>query len=464
MKHLPHVAFRLVGTAVAMIAFVALVAGIVHSHPLLDDYSLLYAAHLGESFLGGQILFYMQVHGRILATLLSSLLMHESVIQVLYRPFLLVFAALFIAILYRSFRTIGRMGPAMALLSGLVFVFCTFLMTRQPSTMYFWLSGVIVYQAAFILTVCCWILLHQTSLSHDHLDGMSIGKRMSIIVLGVCAVQFFELSALSLAPLAAVGAIASFRKRSRMETAFWAVFLLSIAVSFALNVFAPGNAIRAVQYAGQRTTGDLTHSFLSTLSAMGSFALSARVVPVLLLLTMTFPLASGSALRKGITAIHPAFHIAFMFWILFSFHFIYLFKLGGIPPYRVINFMNALLLFHTVLLGVSISARCSWAGLRTGGIELLTSIVLLSMLAMPSMLRTIYGDLIHGRMSSYDAQMNSRNELIRQCPDEICFVPALTDPPTSIVYQELPTDSLHGNSFYNRQLAHYHGKQWVFAR
>jgi hypothetical protein len=241
----------------------------------------------------------------------------------------------------------------------------------------------------------------------------------------------------------------------RLRLPWWYLWLLPLAldaVSFAIDVFAPGNARRAEVTGGlQLPFGPLLGSAAFSASALLEWVSSAPVLLGLLALVMLGAVASERLEPESIWRRAPwwvpAVVAAAGVWGAFFFtHWASGFTFRPGPPGRV---QNVVCLFALVTLAITaftvgVQRMHRYAGLGAqlapaGGWVVPLMLVLLF---GEGNVRRAYFDLVVGRAASYDRELTARYVALEEASTRRSPVvaPALTRIPATIFFRDIATD------------------------
>jgi hypothetical protein len=438
-----------------------------YAHPLLDDYSWPYVLSTTGSFIDTQILFYNTVNGRVLATLLSSFFLNPQTFFITNKIGLILYLSLFFLcfLLFISSLINGKFHNKIVVLGlssfSLVMVFPIL------STQFFWLTGVVVYQSAFMFTL---LFVYMSLVLFKSINDKTQLKNTFFLLylfVQVLSILFFEMSFIVISFFMFYAFIQVILNRQYGKAIF--INIVVVLAGLLINIKAPGNAIKEVQYSSLIQKYDLSYSILNSLKIFLKLVFSLKflliLIPHLLLLLY---LIKEEIKTKLILNLPSTIYIAMIPATFIGYHFTYSFMLGKSMPPRAENYVylvcEVLLLLCTISLSQSYKLKKALLSFHFTRVYMAFFLFTLILIIFPSGLRLIYGDLIHGRASEFSRTMHERYKLVKHCDEKICYVDVVKNPPKSILYQDLPQDSTSGNSFFNHQFAHYYGKDWVFAK
>lgn len=424
--------------------------------PQMDDYSWFYVQekYANDSFWASQTYFYKYVNGRVFATLISSVLMCKELLNAYNLIVLSVNISFFILLIYIIKQLVKSKTDSIYITAIFLLSFLAYI--KEPQSYLYWLSGMIVYQISTVFILIS-ILLYLKLLRKES-NNIDL---ILFIIVSSCSILIFEFSF----PVIILAVSVIFWLNTEKTTRNWRILILIsilLTIFFLLNLNAPGNLIKSLQYGSSKahnleeTASYLIQNIKAITTPKKALILSAWICFLLFMPISLKERKNGS--KEGLLVIL----ISFVYLLVLNLFYFY--KIGSPSPYRVDNFnlFWFLVIFSAgfLFLKPSIIEKLSKIKFKNN----LHFIFAVFLAYYSYNFRHILSDIIRGKSYSYYQQIKNRAEIINSCNEDICYVKPITNLPKTIIYVELPQDSLDANEFYCRQLAKFHNKKWVFQQ
>ncbi|MFM7681123.1 MAG: hypothetical protein ACKO7P_00035 [Bacteroidota bacterium] len=424
--------------------------------PQMDDYSWFYVKEIyaNDSFWTSQLYFFTNVNGRIIATLISSILMSRELLASYNFIVLILNVSFVLALTYLIKHFVKTKTNRIYVTTIFILVFLALI--KQPQSFFYWLSGMVVYQISTVFIIIS-LLLYLKIISKK-------GTKLDFVILIIVsnsAILLFEFSFFVL--IIALSIIFWLNNEKTVYNWITLILVIILLLSFFLiNLNAPGNFIKTLQYGTSRAydwsaaLNYVMNYFMLIIATKNILILSAWIL-FLFFMPIHFNERKNSISQSFLLMI-----ISFGF--ILSINFLYFYRLGVPTPDRVENFnlfwflisfsIGFIFLKPTLKQNLKNYKPLSAAHFLFAGILVLYSYNF----------RLVLSDLVRGRSYNYTQQIKTRVQNIDACNEEICYVKPIINPPKTIIYVELPSDSLDANEFYSRQQAAFYKKKWIFQQ
>lgn len=458
--------FRLIFYVICTLTVLPFLVLSAFNHPASDDYCYTNLVN-NEGFWGAQMYYYFNWTGRYTATFfltLNPIDFHDLVIYKILPIFLFLGSFLSIFLLIKKISP-KNLKQDQLTLSFLIFFLYIYYIPSMPEAFY-WRAGSVTYQLASITSLLFFaaILHMQQQLS---VPGRIIYTFIACI-LAVLTIGFNETSMVILLGIVFIWTLACFMLNKEKKVEMGIIFLFTAAAS-ATVILAPGNAIRMAE---KPEKFQLLFSLLGATKLTILFILNWIPMTVLLI-SLFSPVLNRMSKRLnnnlnswGFKLWHLAVSGLFLFGFIVLCFFPSFWSQGGRPPYRTINLIYLLFIFGTFFLTVWFfillqNKNFPVPKLSIKGQLFLSVIIIFLLFLKPNNIQEAYSDLLTGTAYRYHLEMEERYQLLENCSNESCTVPALENKPETILSSDLSDKPSHEGYYYNECLSYYFHKKRI---
>lgn len=422
-------------------------------HPNADDFAF-YNMTEEHGYYGAQIKWYREWTGRYFSTAILSLKVFLSNKLFFYRIFPIFLIASLVLGIYKSLCLIFENCKKNIFLQFSFIITATYFYL-MPSIFegLYWLSGSVTYQLANIFFI--WIIYFFIRAIRSN------GYKYFIISL--CLIIAFsglnETSLILLLYYQFCIIIYLIAFQIKFSAKFIAPFIITI-ICFITVYLAPGNAVRASM---MNTDKDLIFAIVKSTIALKAYL--GIWVPTILLIGITLvELISRHQFNKTnrIGKINTKFIMLVILlapWIGF---FISYWSMGWTPPKRTLN----LILFHFIIgvffclfhLAVKYRFRNQEFLTFSKPLKIILLIVIAVQLQKSNNIREAYTDLLLGKATKYNIEMNERAKRIVINDAETIIVSKIISRPKTIFGHDIDVESSH---WRNIILSDYYNKEAI---
>ena len=413
-----------------------------YSLPSTDDFckaSLSFGAYPQQqpSVLAVTWLYYSQWSSRWLTTLLQSSIMSHVNLAAAYGWLLILVMLANIGALGYFFKTIFQLRPTAALLAAGIFYAAYIASLSDPPQELYWLTGAIEYNLSFSTILLLVSLLYQ--------ESRQAWYYAAILLLSIAAPAQHEIAGIFLCGLLLT--VVAVLRLKKLPVRQWYLSLVGAALSLAVVVFAPGNAVRAAQE--HRHMWDIAHLPRWVVHAFyHSFSWPAS--PAILVAGLCIFILCQRQVNSSDTSDFPPSWLRFatfggMLFVVLEVAFIET-ATGVWVPYRVaawFQFMFWIFLVCFIAGGIPELYRVRFSGATNLGAFALLAIILLGC----TNFRVALEDL-HGPVQAWYRVGHSR---LQQHGSSLTFEP-VSSYPNLTFHQNLSSDP---RCFVNMCMAHY---------
>ena len=252
LKSMLRAASTFITPTVLIIFMAPFIALLFFSLPATDDFckaTLSFGQHPQQQpdVLSVTWLYYTRWSARWLTTLLQSLIMSHVELAAAYGWLLLMIVIANFGALWYFFRTIFRLRPANSLLAAGIFYAAYVASLSDPPQELYWLTGAIEYNLSFSTVLVLVSLLYE--------ERRKAWYYCTIVLLSIAAPAQHEIAGTFLCGLLFAGVLVL--RVKKLPARQWYVSLAAAALSQAVVLLAPGNAVRAAQE--HRQMWDVAH-------------------------------------------------------------------------------------------------------------------------------------------------------------------------------------------------------------
>jgi len=418
-----------------LLLFFPLVVLAFFNHPSADDYCYVVDV-FNRGFWASQLATYHNWTGRYTATFLlngSPILFGSFIGYQLVNVALLILTA--VAGVHFVKTILNKNSIDISVVAVSVCVLFLYLV-KMPSFVegFYWLAGAITYQLANIATLTVLIIVLNLRKQYSHLKVIA-AVCLCIIICGSNETSMLELlyilCALMAFEYASMGSIPKY---------YYLLLVVSL-IGAAVIIFAPGNAVRAAHFQGEK-------NILKALLLAGGVGFSRMqewLQDILILIVLFLPFlkqAEGSPNdQRKITPFILALYPLFIVGILIVGYFPAFWSIGFEPPTRTVNVLYWIFCFsclhYTILWIIYLKQKSAVFVVVPQFVLWILVFIAFRDLAPKNNLRTATMDLVSGRAMTYDGEMNERYaEMEKSKGGDVVFKP-LTVIPKSIFFVDI---------------------------
>ncbi|MDO5615677.1 MAG: DUF6056 family protein [Cruoricaptor ignavus] len=415
-----------------------------YNYPSADDFS--YAADAGKGFMERQISRYNTWTSRYMATALLTTSPLNFGSDGFFGIYTLVFILLFYIANGRILADIGISDKNTKLILNLSFISVYTLLQTSLVENYFWLAGSATYflpSIFFVIYISCLIRIYNENLILQN----SALALLSLFIIGGSSEILVGFSGI----LTGIFGIHYFIKSKKINIAY-AVFILFISLLVLFVALSPGNAARgAIKKENLSFLEVFMMSFNKLIIINLRYLIFGFLFFVLVFKALNFNLKIDKFVRN------PLLLFLFYNFLLFIGSFITIYKLTYYYPPRVENLLVFVSLIFIFILAYIFHERFSLK-IKNQYYRIVAIVVILVYLMIPknsyqkeSNLQLMYADIFERRAIQYKKQIAERKKMIKSCDD--CTVPAIKNPPKSILFKDITTDTKH---YINGSVSFFH--------
>lgn len=465
-KSISRYVFIFLVLALALLPFLGLA---FYNHPSADDfcYTILVNA---KGFWESQIFHYFNWSGRYLATALLTVNPIEHSSLAFYKLLPVFLFLTFALSIYLFLKTLLPKTDSLdiLLLASMIFFLYVY-QTPSIAEAFYWMSGSITYQLASILTLLLLTLVLHLKDQRNKLPKFWYSFFAGILCLAVVGLN--ETSLIILNGILFSSFLLDTYRNKQVDPILITLLIVTVAAS-AFSIFAPGNTER-MSFKPDKFKPWFSISF----SIKYTYYAILRWAPMTFILVLLWAgpltrigqdLQQRFSIRK-FSLLHIIIFGSFLVFLMILCYFPSLWAQGGPPPDRTVNVIfllyifgvfglaSALLLYlkNTFLARILFSSPVQFSAAILG-----VAFVFLTR----NNVRTVFNDLITGTAMRYDAEMEERYALLRQCTEATCIVPLLDNTPRTILAYDLATSSTSEEYYYNECLSDYFEKSSIMPR
>jgi hypothetical protein len=421
--------------AVLLLLFFPLVVLVFFNHPSADDYCYVVDVY-NRGFWASQWATYNNWTGRYASTFLlnGSPILWGSFAGYKLLSFVLLFLSA-VSCLYFVKTVLNKKSidvPVIAVSVCILFLY----LVKMPSLTegFYWLSGAITYQLGNIasLTVITMVLNFRKNYSHWKLLAAA---GLVIMICGSNETSMLEFVYILCAMMAF-----EYASTRSIPVHYFALLVVAL-IGASVIILAPGNAIRSANFEGKKNI------FIAMMFAggVGIIRIQEWLQDILILIVLFLPFLkqaeATAADHRKITPVILALYPLFIGGILIVGYFPAFWSIGFEPPSRTVNVMYWTFCFsclHYVILWVIYIKQKSGVFVRVPQFVLwILVFIAFRDLAPQNNLRTATMDLVSGRASTYDREMEARyKEMEKNKGGSVVWKP-LTAIPKSIFFVDI---------------------------
>ena len=437
----------------------------MNSHPSFDDYAWpVWIKEMG--WFNTQDFVYHAINGRVLSTLISTLTMTDPGYFLKYKLFCFLFLIIFLMSLYRltrlmSFNTEKPKSIHFSFFS--LVLYSIFLIIPESSSLFFWLTGVIVYSTTLILF---FLLLSYFEIVDQNINP-KIRKKYIYFSLGICAIipLFSELGVFLISPLL-IYKIVSTRAKLKEWNLFLISLLLVLCSSMVINYI--GSQTRITNLNQVTHNQDFYKSISLLLRSLVNYTTSYHALSLLVINIALFCFIQVNNINKrslfGVNSPHVLFCLGILTFIFGL--FVSIFILGVKAPPRVWNLLIVPMeiFFISAFVVSQHKNEIKFSYKKTIFIFFFTSSLIL-----PTTLRQICGDLFKGKVFFYNRFMNRQYVYSKECKSDTLHLKKIESikKPMSMMFKQgagFAQNSKSDDWYYNVYYAKYFKKQIVYQK
>ncbi|MBI5538600.1 MAG: hypothetical protein HY951_00965 [Bacteroidia bacterium] len=302
----------------------------------------------------------------------------------------------------------------------------------------YWYTGAVTYQLGNIFALILICLLWQF-VKRKFIFGNSIIHLMILTLILISAIGFNEVLMLLILFFSFVFLFIQFK--NKLENKNLAIYISIIALIFSLMVYlAPGNSIRESNFSNIH---NLYHSVIYSIAQTGRFfVIWLSSVPLLLLSFLFFFLNKTLSSRLKIFSVSfylsPVYSTLILFFILFISVFPAYWSTGMLGQHRTLNVAYYFfILFWFINLNVWFNYfENRLRNIRSPNkkVNIFVICIILGFLAFSRNGYSSLTDMIYGKASSFNKQMNERYDIIKSSKDTIFFKPIKNPSKCLLIY------------------------------
>jgi hypothetical protein len=303
---------------------------------------------------------------------------------------------------------------------------------------FYWLAGGITYQLANIATLVTVTLLLTMRRAENYKWKLAAAVFLCIMICGANETSMLEFLYILVALMAF-----EYASTCSIPKHYYLLLFVSL-VAASIILVAPGNAVRAAYFQGEKNI--LKATLMAATSGFHRIEFWFFDVLVLLVLFLPFlkQVEISSPAERKIKPLLLFLYPLFIFGILIVGYFPAFWSIGFEPPSRTVNVLYFLFLgscFHYAVLCVTYVRQRSGASIA---IPLFAQWILFFMLFRSMAPHTHYHtatlDLVSGRAKTYDLEMEMRYLEVRKHENEDVVFKPLTVIPTSIFFVDIEAE------------------------
>ncbi len=426
----------------------------LYVHPSTDDFGFA----LGSNIWKGTIAIYKSMDNRLAGNFLTLLFCNTRNLF-LYRLDLVLFITLFFFSVYMFFHTINHYYIK-ASKSNLFFLFAVFsflFIGFNPciSELFYWYPGI----AVWISSIVFFNILVVLAICYKHTDKI-------IYFVLVCILSFVmtsqnEIVFLFLIIFAFLLIYQILLDRHCTQRLPKIILLIVIFIGSAIFIFGPGNYIR-LEFISTFQPVSIKHVILSNILLYRKIFLLSDVV-IFNLILIPFYMQFSINIKRFINPLYLGIISLIILGVMlipsFVANLLYSFRTQDVIYY----FAILLLTINMINLSIFLREKHILQIKSTSQIYLYAIIfLLLSYVSQKeSVFRTIYSDILSGKVIKYDKELSCRHFLINNSKSDVVYVDPIKNKPKSICICDITTDP---NDWKNGVLSDYYGKKSIILK
>ncbi len=426
----------------------------LYVHPSTDDFGFALSSNIWKS----TITIYKSMDNRLAGNFLTLLFCNTKNLF-LYRLDLVLFITLFFLSVYMFFHTINHYYFKTSK-SNLFFLFAVFSFlfigfNPSISELFYWYPGIVVWISSivffnlFIVLVICYIYKEKTTyFVLICILSFIMTSQNEIVFLFLIIFAFFLIYQILLDKYCS-------QKNSKI------ILFVVILIGSAIFIFGPGNYIR-LKFISNFQPVSIKHLILYNILLYRKIFLLSDVV-IFNLVLIPFYMQFSISIKRFINPLYLGIISLIILGVMlipsFVANLLYSFRTQDVIYY----FAILLLTINMINLSIFLRKKHILQVKSSSHIYLYAIIFLvLSYISQKeSVFRTIYSDILSGKVMKYDKELSYRHFLINNSKSDVISVEPIQNKPKSVFISDITTDS---NDWKNEVLSDYYGKKSIILK
>lgn len=378
----------------------------LHAHPSFDDLAWpVWVREMGA--IETQSFVYTNLNGRILATLVSTLTMAEPLFFEKYKAILFIYILAFLIAIYRfSYITLGiqKGKKEIALSVTAVLTFSYLIIILESSSLFFWLTGTIVYLSTLILFI---LLLAEIALLYNKTTKQKFNFQFGFMAMLCFTMPLFsEMGVFITMPLLFYLILVD-KIKNKFYNYHFIILLFFLSLGMFINYIGSLNRINQLHEVTHNK--DIFLSFKIVLTSLKLYITTPNIFGLFIINIAFFLfLYSCNIKKEHIFSIRSPYILLGIGVVTLIFGlFASAFVLGVAPPKRVWNVLLISLQIFCFLAMVVFNNRFQKPRFKQISAGAFVGLITLS-IALPTTFRQMLGDVVKGKAKKYDYFMQDR--------------------------------------------------------
>lgn len=438
-----------------------------YNHPATDDFGFANTVNI-HGFWGTQKYMYDTWKCAFVSSMLMSItpLMINWYLGYKIIPFILFFIYMLLIYWFVNTLTDGSLKPLQKWTIVAAFIISYFYYVPYPGHAFYWLPTVISYQVPTLLVIIFLTLLLKLKREIKHQTRLTF----FLALLTASIMQGCESYMAFMFGLITMLLLLSTVINKRINKIYLILFFIAV-MGVVLVLTCPGIYVRAKTGNGEFNESPRYFSVALKFLFLEILDFIYRKTWVLILLFMVLLPSFDilySRLKESIKGISlPLTNPFISLFITITFSSVFIFPMCYINQYHPFGRVSNVSYFY-FLTGFLYVLVCLWGyfkskyninldGKTYKRIQWTALCVAAMMLLLPNNVRAAYADLILGRASDYNDQLNNRYELLAACKDDTCVIPPVRQA-TTLGFMDMTTKT---SAWENRAYSLFFGKKAI---